>query len=642
MLLKHWYHPMDFGSPNFEVFDWDNDGDMDILRDCSDWITGSPISCIDENRAVFVPEVDQKYDSYRISALYGPQANHGFTNLADFDGDGDDDLIWSTKTQVKYYEREADGFNIDVYFDMNPLWNDTGIELTTIRSGDFDNDGDLDLVCVIDDNLHVSWNNGNGNGGSAFSEFEASLVYCRGMGTLIVLDLDNDGDDDISYGCYYGKEVAWVNNKFIETGQRGFDTEVFKLYHERTTRDLYGGVDIDNDGCMDLYISRDIFRNNYCETGVKSFSKITPTMHPDFNLRQNYDNFAAVGDFNNDGHLDYLSTGRSVMYWQGDGANTWPADKITIISALVNTAENPQLFFSFDLRVYAVDPDADGDDDLLVVFRATGAIALMTNDGSPGGLTKDTPFRMIYEPPVSSMWDLVEMYYDNDGAKDLVMTSSKLGVSVLRNLVSIDCVGSYSSFGACTGDGSTCTHTQTYMYLPPAANGGTECATAAGTTITESCPCPVDCVGAYVASACEGAVCSQTKTFTYAISQPSLHGGVACSNDAGDTYVEPCPCAPLFGTGDVEDLTTYTPALWGMRTLHDFNGDGTLDLIHFDSLDQWAPIGMRLNAPGGGLLYPNRPTISLSNRDTSHNQVSDVVPLDIDDDGDLDLVISNT
>jgi hypothetical protein len=47
----------------------------------------------------------------------------------------------------------------------------------------------------------------------------------------------------------------------------------------------------------------------------------------------------------------------------------------------------------------------------------------MTNDGSPGGLTKDTPFKVIYEPPGWTMWQIVEMDYDKDGAKDLVMTS---------------------------------------------------------------------------------------------------------------------------------------------------------------------------------------------------------------------------
>merc|ERR1719424_1812161 len=93
----------------------------------------------------------------------------------------------------------------------------------------------------------------------------------------------------------------------------------------------------------------------------------------------------------------------------------------------------------------------------------------------------------------------------------------------------VDCVGSWSTCAADWAD-------KVYSVTTAAADGGAECAAAAGDTMTcaagdGACPAssPVDCVGSW--SAC-GADCADK---VYSVTTAAADGGAECAAAAGDT-----------------------------------------------------------------------------------------------------------
>ena len=129
--------------------------------------------------------------------------------LDDFDNDGDIDVLINNGTLAI-----AKPFKV-LFNDGSGNFNDSSSEyglmnLTWIRTGDFDNDGNTDAFFSIVENPNQIWlNNGNAN-------FQDSGLRMgdntRTRGSYLG-DLDDDGDQDIFVGIYeqVSNEV-WFNN----------------------------------------------------------------------------------------------------------------------------------------------------------------------------------------------------------------------------------------------------------------------------------------------------------------------------------------------------------------------------------------------------------------------------------------------
>ncbi len=125
---------------------------------------------------------------------------------------------------------------------------------------DFDNDGRMDLYFATGNTLPLDPARAvpnrlykNQGGGRFLDVTERSGLgfrgYCHGA---IVGDIDNDGDQDL-FLCNYGGDALFLNN-----GDRTFTdvSDVAGVHQPGTWSSSAAFLDFDNDGYLDLYVSR--------------------------------------------------------------------------------------------------------------------------------------------------------------------------------------------------------------------------------------------------------------------------------------------------------------------------------------------------------------------------------------------------
>lgn len=110
----------------------------------------------------------------------------------------------------------------------------------------------------------------------------------------------------------------------------------------------------------------------------------------------------------------------------------------------------------------------------------------------------------------------------------------------------VACVGSFGAFGDCSVSCGGGTSSRTYTITAPAENGGSACPHANGfveTTVCNTNPCPVDCVGSFDA-ACSVSCGGGTRTGTYVITTAAANNGAPCPYAAGYVGSETCNTQP--------------------------------------------------------------------------------------------------
>lgn len=106
----------------------------------------------------------------------------------------------------------------------------------------------------------------------------------------------------------------------------------------------------------------------------------------------------------------------------------------------------------------------------------------------------------------------------------------------------VDCVGSWSNWGACTAvtvnglNSQVEQRTRSYSVSTNAANGGSGCETFNGAVETQTC---VDCVGAWSGwGACDNMTNQQSRS--YSVSVQAANGGDACPVGQGTSETQTC------------------------------------------------------------------------------------------------------
>ncbi len=362
-----------------------------------------------------------------------------FSNVAwgDYDNDGDLDILLSGWTGSKgithIYDNQGGGTFVENITASNVL---TGVSWSSVTWGDYDNDGDLDILLSGYDDSNPSTHIYDNQGGGAFAENITASNVLTGVTSSSVAwgDYDNDGDLDILLsGCtasICSKRIAHI---YDNQGGGSFAENI-------TASNVLTGVsngsvawgDYDNDGDLDILLSgydgskriAHIYDN---QGGVALAENITASNV----LTGVTSSSVAWGDYDNDGDLDILLSGYndsnpSAHIYDNQGGGEF-AENITASNVLTGVVYS---------SVAWGDYDNDGDLDILL-SGLDNNLNIITHiyDNQGGGefaenIAASNVLTGVHYSSVA--WG----DYDNDGDLDILLSGSggfKSIASVFRN-----------------------------------------------------------------------------------------------------------------------------------------------------------------------------------------------------------------
>jgi hypothetical protein len=321
---------------------------------------------------------------------------------SDIDGDGDLDMITASydDDKIAWYE------NIDGQgkFDVQKIISTNANGALSVFSSDIDGDGDMDVLSasIIDDK--IAWyENVDGQG-----EFGMEVIIAineDGANSVVVADIDGDGDMDVLSTSQFDSKVAWYENVDGE-GDFG-DQQIIS-----SNLDGVASIniqDIDGDGDLDVLASslngdKIVWYENIDGIGSSWLEQIIST-------ELNWPRKLHAADLDNDGDIDVLAASslddKFVWFENTNGQGDFG------IQQLISDDLNP-------LTIHVVDIDQDGDIDIFSSFSFSfdDKIVWYENDGLGNFSSENLITEEITDPTTISSADV-----NGDGKLDIVSTS---------------------------------------------------------------------------------------------------------------------------------------------------------------------------------------------------------------------------
>lgn len=557
--------------------DYDNDGDLDLF-----------VATYNDVDRFYTNNGDGSFSQVTTGALVQNTTRAYSAAWGDYDNDGYLDLF---VTQIDnwaniLYHNEGDGTFIAV---TSGILVSQGEQSQACAWADYDLDGDLDLLVVNYNQNNALYRN---NGGGNFSRVTTSTIAAIGGHQVSWADYDNDGDSDVLI------QEGSANRLFRNNGDGSFTQIITGTIPNATGGNPFWG-DYDNDGDMDLFIARADQNGLYRNDGGGTFTAITgQSIVTDIALS----NSAAWGDFDNNGTLDlYVANSGSNAFYSNNGDGTFTA--VTTGDFVTATGSTN--------GVVAVDVENDGDLDLFVSNYGGENNQYFSNDGSvnhwlqvdlSGDLDNTSGITARVAVKATGIWQTRQILV-NDGAP--LRSHFGLGTAAVADSVVVDWPqGTYQVVTNQTAD-TRITLTQ---------NGGSP----------RSIKLVNDPTGTTNYNG-EGIAWGDYDNDGY----PDLF--VAVYNDVSRLYHNNGNSSFSQVTNG-EIVTTTTRAIgaaWG-----DYDNDGYLDLFVAQT-DNWSNLLYHNNTDGTFTRVTTGAIV------TSGGYSMDASWMDFDQDGDLDLYVSN-
>ena len=180
--------------------------------------------------------------------------------IGDFDDDGDVDLFVLNKDgSSRFYNNRRQGYFSDITTKVG--LNFLG-QPSTVVSGDYNNDGHLDLfIADLAGEQHAIFQN---KGDGTFIKDEPSLSALDGLTGFVIIkadfaDLDNDGYLDLLVAGRSTRKDKYQSGLLLlhNNGQGKYTDASSSLPPELGIIELVKTADLDNDGDLDIIIMND-------------------------------------------------------------------------------------------------------------------------------------------------------------------------------------------------------------------------------------------------------------------------------------------------------------------------------------------------------------------------------------------------
>ncbi len=399
--------------------DFDNDGDIDFV--------GFGYT----EHALYVNDGSAHFERFHFTPASDARFRAAVADTVDSDGDFDllilEDIKGYSSSRIRFLENDGSGT-----FQGDSIIFDDSNYIRTLQIGDMDNDGDLDV-------LTAPWygtgsfkyeflvNTGTGFSRATLPRSFYHQTYSTNSDVVRLGDFDGDGDMDIltmpdSYfgANYYNASYYEAFEVFLNDGSGGFGTSVvtrFDInlniwYSDSFFHDIKI-ADVDNDGDLDVIVGLDIDHPNNDRVGVSlnngsgSFGPINAVV-----VNGSLNGFS-VANFDDDADLELLVQSTEIFSPYSEitevfdfGTNAFSTSLATL-SASVGTFED----------FVAGDFDNDGDDDLI----ATNELEAFQFDVESGN------FNVVTNHLVQPIWAYNFELVDVDGDGDLDAIGNEIG-----------------------------------------------------------------------------------------------------------------------------------------------------------------------------------------------------------------------
>lgn len=289
--------------------------------------------------------------------------------FADYDNDGFLDLyIQSQKGPLLY--KNADQGVFEDKTALSKLQGEGGIIALFF---DMDQDGDLDLFEASPSENRIFRNNGNETFVNNTQETGLSFTVTGSIIDAAIGDFDDDGDVDLLILNDQGKVLLFSNKR-----QGKFELLKDSGLEEGIAGTSLTVADYNNDGFLDAFLASKKGGQGKLYVNAKNgkFDTLTNVLEilPGLDAIQAMD--AEFFDFDNDGYLDLVVAGQGenkeasgVLLYHNDGAGMFKN-----VSHLLPTK------ISDASQLTSIDFDNDGDKDLMLALKQ-GGVKLLRNDG---------------------------------------------------------------------------------------------------------------------------------------------------------------------------------------------------------------------------------------------------------------------
>ena len=229
--------------------DYDLEGDLDLYV-----ASGSVNQLYRNNADGTFTEISNK------SGTAGDSVKSKDIEIGDFDDDGDVDLFVLNKDRSsRFYNNRRQGYFSDITTKVG--LNFLG-QPSTVVSGDYNNDGHLDLfIADLAGEQHAIFQN---KGDGTFIKDEPSLSALDGLTGFVIIkadfaDLDNDGYLDLLVAGRSTRKDKYQSGLLLlhNNGQGKYTDASSSLPSELGIIELVKTADLDNDGDLDIIIMND-------------------------------------------------------------------------------------------------------------------------------------------------------------------------------------------------------------------------------------------------------------------------------------------------------------------------------------------------------------------------------------------------